>query len=165
MKSKEIALNGILVTLTIVILYSASIIPISTITILTIVSCIIPVALIKGSLKSAILVYAASLIISFFIIPINIVIMYGLFFGVYPIVKHFIEKLNKMPLEIGAKLIWGNISFLLGLFLLKVLGMEAIFQLPLVVILLLVQPAILIYDYALTLLIGFYFEKIHNHIK
>ena len=76
MKAKEITLSAVLTALTIVILYLNLILPISTISILTLASLLIPVALIRGSMKSAIFVYIASSIIGFFILPINIIILY-----------------------------------------------------------------------------------------
>ena len=70
MKSGNITLGGILIALTIIILYSASILPVSTISVLTIASAIVPVCIIRSDVKTAVMVYLASSIISvFFFIP------------------------------------------------------------------------------------------------
>lgn len=51
MKAKYIAENGITIALTLIVLYAASILPVSTLTILTIASCLIPISIIRTSIK------------------------------------------------------------------------------------------------------------------
>ncbi|NRY04558.1 hypothetical protein B0H68_003895 [Clostridium beijerinckii] len=100
MKAKYIAENGITIALTLIVLYAASILPVSTLTILTIASCLIPISIIRTSIKNTILVYVASSILSLFLIPTNIAVYYISFFGIYGIVKYFSEKLRNIPLEL-----------------------------------------------------------------
>ena len=164
MKAKEITLSAILVALTNIILYLNFLLPISTISILTLASLLIPIALIKGSIKSAFLVYIASSIIGFFILPINIILLYILFFGIYGIVKYYIEKLNKLYLEIFCKIIFCNISLFISIFEFKSFIAIEITKLPLWLLWIIAQPVFLIFDYALTLLISFYMQRIHNRI-
>ena len=94
MKAKQIAESGILIALTIVVLYAASILPVSRLTVLTIASCFIPIAIIRTSLKNTLLIYIASSILSLFLIPINTALSYVLFFGIYGIIKYYIEKVR-----------------------------------------------------------------------
>ncbi len=164
MKAKEITLSAVLTALTIVILYLNLILPISTISILTLASLLIPVALIRGSMKSAIFVYIASSIIGFFILPINIIILYILFFGIYGIVKFYIEKINKLPLEIFIKIIFFNIILFLSFFVFKAFIPVEITKLPIWLFLIISQIVFLVFDYALTLLISFYLQRIHSKI-
>ena len=164
MKAKEITLSAILVALTNIILYLNFLLPISTISILTLASLLIPIALIKGSIKSAFLVYIASSIIGFFILPINIILLYILFFGIYGIVKYYIEKLNKLYLEIFFKIIFCNISLFISIFVSKSFIAIEITKLPIWLLWIIAQPVFLIFDYALTLLISFYMQRIHNRI-
>ena len=164
MKAKEITLSAILVALTNIILYLNFLLPISTISILTLASLLIPIALIKGSIKSAFLVYIASSIIGFFILPINIILLYILFFGIYGIVKYYIEKLNKLYLEIFFKIIFCNISLFISIFVFKSFIAIEITKLPLWLLWIIAQPVFLIFDYALTLLISLYMQRIHNRI-
>ena len=164
MKAKEITLSAILVALTNIILYLNFLLPISTISILTLASLLIPIALIKGSIKSAFLVYIASSIIGFFILPINIILLYILFFGIYGIVKYYIEKLNKLYLEIFFKIIFCNISLFISIFVFKSFIAIEITKLLLWLLWIIAQPVFLIFDYALTLLISFYMQRIHNRI-
>lgn len=164
MKSKELTVSAALTALTIVILYLNLLLPISTISILTLASALIPVALIRGSIKSSILVYISSSIIGFFILPINITLLYVLFFGVYGIIKYFIEKINKLPLEIFLKIIFFNIILVLSIFVFNSFVTIEITKLPMTLLFIVAQPVFLIYDYALSLLISFYLDRIHKRI-
>lgn len=164
MKAKNITLSGILISLTLLILYSTSLIPISTLSILTLASCLIPIAIIRSSVKYGFLVYISSTLLGFFFIPTNLLIMYGLFFGVYGIVKYYIEKLNKLSIEIILKLIFFNIILSLAFVTFKTLIGGALSSLPIWLLFLLAQPIFLIFDYALTLIISFYLDRIHKHI-
>lgn len=165
MKAKDITLSGILIALTLIILYSTSLIPISTLSVLTLSSCLIPICIIRSNIKNAIFVYIISTILSFFFIPINISIYYGVFFGIYGIIKYYIEKLQKMPVEIILKLIFFNTLFILMFFALSNLMGTIVIKLPLWILWILAQPVFLIFDYALTLIISFYLSRIHKHIK
>lgn len=164
MKAKELTVSAALTALTIVILYLNLLLPISTISILTLVSALIPVALIRGSIKSSILVYISSSIIGFFILPLNIILLYILFFGVYGIIKYFIEKINKLPIELILKIIFFNIILVLSIFVFNSFVAIEITKLPMFLLFIVAQPVFLIYDYALSLLISFYLNKIHKRI-
>lgn len=163
MKSRYIAESGLLVALTIVILYSASIIPISTLSILTVASCLIPISIIRTSIKNTILVYVASSVLSFLLIPTNIALYYTLFFGVYGIIKYLIEKVKNIPLESLLKLVTFNV--LLGIIYLITKSFLGILStsLPLWTLWLAAQIVFLIYDYALTLAISFFLNRFNKH--
>lgn len=164
MKSKHIAESGLLVGLTVVVLYAASILPISTLSILTVASCLIPISIIRTSIKNTILVYIASSILSLFLVPTDIALYYALFFGVYGIIKYFIEKVRKLPLELLLKLIAFNVllgvTYLIAKNFLGILSPEF----PLYILWLAAQIIFLVYDYALTLIISFFLNRFHKHI-
>lgn len=162
MKGKNITIGGILIALTIGTLYLTNLIPINTLALLTIASCYIPIAIIKCDFKTGILIYVCSSILSFIIMPINISLMYSLFFGLYGMVKYFIERLNKLPLEIFIKFVFINISVTSILFLFKSsLG----YEMSSLVFLAFINIAFFVFDYALTLIITFYLNKIHPRLK
>ncbi len=96
MKAKDIALGGILVALTTIVLYATSILPISTLAILTVASALIPVCIIRSNVQTSIFVYIASSLIAFFLVPINISFLYFIFFGAYGIVKYFVERIRNL---------------------------------------------------------------------
>ena len=181
MKSGNITLGGILIALTIIILYSASILPVSTISVLTIASAIVPVCIIRSDVNTAVMVYLASSIISIFFIPLNIWLLYTLIFGGYGIVKYFIERLRKEKVEILLKFIYYNVIFILAVILAKaILGIDVLLAAEKIIskyiavngrllsgVLYWAIGAVVyyLYDYAMTLIITFYMERIHNKIK
>lgn len=180
MKARDIALGGILVALTTIVLYATSILPISTLAILTIASALIPVCIIRSNIQTSIFVYISSSLISFFLVPINISFLYFIFFGVYGIVKFFIERIRKEKLEILFKIVFFNIAFIIGFIIMQnVLGINIIAGLEVlmsrffdnsgrsiasIILWIVAQPIFLIYDYAMTMIITFYMERIHKNI-
>lgn len=180
MKAKDIALGGILVALTTIVLYATSILPISTLAILTIASALIPVCIIRSNIQTSIFVYISSSLIAFFLVPINISFLYFVFFGVYGIIKYFIERIRKEKLEIVLKVVFFNIAFIIGFIIMQnVLGINIIAGLGVlmsrffdtsartiatIILWIVAQPIFLIYDYAMTMIITFYMERIHKNI-
>ena len=180
MKAKDIALGGILVALTTIVLYATSILPISTLAILTIASALIPVCIIRSNIQTSIFVYISSSLIAFFLVPINISFLYFVFFGVYGIIKYFIERIRKEKLEIVLKVVFFNIAFIIGFIIMQnVLGINIIAGLEVlmsrffdtsartiatIILWIVAQPIFLIYDYAMTMIITFYMERINKNI-
>ena len=162
MKSKNITLGGIMMALSIVILYLATIIPINTIAIMTIASSIIAITILRSDVKTACTVYIGTTILGFFLVPLDFVIYYGVFFGVYGIVKYYIERLRKLPLEIILKLIVFNSMLILISILLGLSFSSLNTTLPSAALILGAQVVFIIYDYALTIIITFYLNKIHK---
>ena len=163
MKSNNIAQSGIIVALTLAILYSTSLLPISTLSILTIASCLIPISIIRTTLKNTILVYLSCSILSFFLVPINICLLYTLFFGIYGIIKFFIEKLDNLFLEVILKLFIFNILLSIIYIIFKsFLGFEIEFSLLILIVI--AQIGFLIYDYALSIIISYFYNKINRLI-
>ncbi|MDY6013024.1 hypothetical protein [Clostridium sp.] len=162
LKAKDITLGGILIALTIITLYLNLIIPINTFAILTISSCYVPIAIIKDNIKLGVLVYVASSIIGFLIIPLNIMIPFVLYFGIFGLVKFYIEKLKNLPLEIILKLAFSNLMLFLGYFLFTSFVGPINFKLPLWMLLILLQFVFIIFDYALTLIITSFITRFNK---
>lgn len=159
MKAKDITLGGIMVALGIITLYLTTIIPVNTLTILTLASCFIPITILRSNIRTAGFVYVATTLMSFFIVPINYAIMYALLFGIYGIVKYYIEKLRKMPIEIILKLLFFNMVLSIGLIFMNAFISEVSINIPTWLLFLVAQPAFLLYDFAITTAITFYLEK------
>lgn len=162
LKAKDLALGGILTSLTIIVLFINILIPINTFAILTISSCFVPIAIIRSNVRVGIFVYIASSIIGFFLVPLDIMIPFILYFGIYGLVKFYIEKLRNMPLEILLKLSFSNIMLILGYILFTKFIAPINLNIPIWILIILAQIAFLIFDYALTLIITFYISKFHN---
>ena len=165
MKAKNITLGGILIALGVVILYLTTIIPINTLALLTLSSCLIPIAIVRGNLKTAFFVYIGTSALSFFLLPINYALMYIFLFGIYGIVKFFIEKLNKIPLEILFKLIYFNILLMLGLFFINNFLSYFNINMNIYLFIIFANVVFLIYDYALTIFLTYFLEKINKRLK
>ena len=96
----------------------------------------------------------------------------------FGIIKFLIERLRNGRVEMILKLIFFNISFFIGFIVMQnILGLniiaglkEVIFNvfnissknIATILLWIIAQPVFLIYDYAMTLIITFYMEKIHG---
>lgn len=182
MKTSSITFGGILTAVSFILLYFIKLIPTNTLTLLTLLSFIPPIALMEKGLKTALLVYICSGIGSLFYVPLNISLFYVLFFGIYGIIKGFIERINKPFTEWLIKFIYFNIMSIMGLLLLRVVlavDLQVILSnfLSLIefwdlnstfsklLLYLLLQIAFFIFDYALTLLVGYYDDYIRKYMK
>lgn len=162
MKAKDMALGGILVALAIITLSLTYLIPTNTLAVLSLSSIFVPIAIIRSNSKTAITVFVASSIIAFMVIPINYSIMYACLFGSYGLAKYYIERFNKLIIEIPIKLAYFNIVFSIGLLLISLLGTELSNLPSLLVIYLIGNVVFVVYDYALSTLINLYYTKIHK---
>lgn len=160
MKSNKLAIGGISVALSLVILYLTNVIPINTIAILTIASSVIPITIIKTDIKTSIMVYIITSICSFMFLPITYSIMYIFIFGVYGIIKSFIERLHNTTIEIILKLVYFNIILTIVYFALpSILGN---IEISLLLAFISANIAFLIYDYALTIVITYFVTKFNK---
>lgn len=160
MKSTYLARGGILTAITTILIYISSIAPTNKLSILTLASVIIPITVITTNIKTALLVYAASSILSIILLGLKMaIVFYILFFGIYGIFKYYIEKLKSIPRELILKLIVFNISFSILYFLYKNFFLQQIkFSFSIYIIMFVLQFIFLTYDYFLTLFIS-YFNK------
>lgn len=164
MNAKDITLAGLMTAVSIIVLYLTTIIPINTFAILTCASLIIPICILRSNLKTGFLVYIATSILGFFLVPLNYFLMYSMFFGIYGIIKYFIERIRKTHIEIILKFGFFNIVFILALTVLKTFIGDLNIKLPMWLFIIAAEAAFFIFDYALTILISFYIEKF-KHVK
>lgn len=82
--------------LTVAFLYLASVFPTGQIGIVAVASLFTIAVVIEADYKYAVLLFAVCAILSFLLIPLKgVAIIYTLFFGYYPVVKSFAERLKK----------------------------------------------------------------------
>ena len=115
--TKLLTRGGIYTAISVLLVYLSNVLPTSKLSILTISSAVIPLSILTIKVKSTILVYAATSLICIILGLRVISIAYIFFFGLYGIVKYYIEHLGKLALEIILKLIFFNISFFIVFFL------------------------------------------------
>jgi len=163
---KKISLGGILTGLTMIALMAASWLPTSKLFFLAVSSLFSSIIIIKVDLASALLLYGATAVLAFFIVPSKtIFIAYLLFFGLYGIIKFLCEQLHNPIMSWAAKIIAFNISLLVAYFIAEfVLSNEFSAKLSLPVLWLIGQLIFIVYDSAYTAFIGFYYEKLDKLI-
>lgn len=165
MKSSHIAKGGLFTALSVLLIYLSTIVPTNKIFILGIASSLTPVALISTNFKNTITMYIATSIISFLLLgPKGQVIVYIIFFGVYGILKFFIERLRNLKLEWILKYAFFNLSIFLCYLLYKFLFLGGIdltkIKLPIPIIILVLEIAFYFYDYVLTYTIHYVNTKL-----
>ena len=115
-KSWQVALGGLIVAITVIIMFLSSLFPFASLAIPAIASFFIAFALIEaGVINSAIIFVASSILIVILVpnLPQNIPskILYIIFFGYYPIVKYLIQIKFKIVLQWILKIIFFNYAF------------------------------------------------------
>ncbi|MCX7843523.1 MAG: hypothetical protein N2489_10725 [Clostridia bacterium] len=165
--SKKLSLSGILLALTVITLFVESIAPTNRLSLYALSSFFIAVVIIEAGVKAAWSFYFASCILSFIIVQSKIeLIPYAVFFGVYGIIKLYIEKINNIVIEYLLKLLFFNLVAILSFLMLKELILPG-FRLPLPwwIVLLAAEAAFIVYDYVYSLAIGFYLNRLKKILK
>lgn len=162
--SKVIALGGIFMALTVIILYAESIVPTGRLSLYALSSFFVSVILIEAGVYAGWLFYLASSLLAFIIVPDKLgLIPYFAFFGMYGLIKHYTEKTRNRVLEYLLKLGFFNLCLLLAFILAKevFIGQIEIKLSPWIII-----PALelvfIIYDLVYTLFIDTYLERIRK---
>lgn len=160
--SKKIAYGGILLALNTILLLLINVIPINTLFIMGIASLIISIVIMEWGPKSGVIFYIGTVILSFIVMTNKAQwVAYILTFGVYGLVKYFIEQDRNMYTEYILKLIFANIMIFILYLILK-----SFIQIPINIILILVfEVVFLIYDRVYTSFIRYYNEKLKRLIK
>lgn len=156
------ALMGVLMALNQVFLLIASIIESNTFFFLGIASLPLGIIVIERGWKKGVLFFIGSLFLAFFIIPDKLILIpYAFVFGNYGVVKYLIEGRGNIVWEIIFKAIYLNITFIGAVIISKnILGLS----IPLYLILG-ANIVFFIYDYAYSLFISEYQNKIRGKIK
>jgi hypothetical protein len=152
----NVSRGGLFTALSVIFIYISTLLPINKLYFLAIASCIIPISIIKTSVKNTVVVYLATSIISLLICgPKASVILYGIFFGVYGIIKYYIEKLRNFITEVILKLLFFNIVLSVLLYLYKLMFMGT-FKISISIYIFIsgAEVVFLIYDYILTIFIS-----------
>ncbi len=154
--ASNVAKGGLLVALTLIILYAANFITFNTLFLLGLTSALIPLAIIISDVPTSVMVYAASSILGYLIIPDKTLwILYTVVFGPYGIAKLFIEKRRNTILEIVLKLIYFNLVIVLSFFIYKTFFMPNIeLEYSIFMVILVGNIAFFVFDYVLTVFVN-----------
>ena len=165
--TKGMALSGILGALAVISLFFAAILPTSRLSLYVLSSFFISIIIIEYGIKPGWLFYVATSLLSVVLIPDKLgIIPYIIFFGIYGIVKVYIEKINKIVLEYFLKFAYFNICLFVAVYFIKNVFLENItVKLPWWLIIIALEIVFLIYDYVYTMFIAYYREKLKKILR
>lgn len=163
-RTQYIAKGGLFTAVGIILVYISGIIPINKTCLLAAASFIIPLSIITTNVRNTLAVYVATSLLSLLLCGIKMTVLaYILFFGLYGIVKFYIEKIQKIIVEIILKLAFLNICTVILLLIYR-LFFPGIFNFRFSMhwIILGLQIVFLLYDYLLTLIINFINKRLYR---
>ncbi len=167
LKTKKIALNGILGALAVICLVLAVVLPTNKISLYALSSFFVTISIIESGVKAAWIFYVATSLLGLILLPNKLGILpYALFFGLYGIVKYYIEKLDKIMIEFAIKLVYFNICLgLLVLLASEIFGYSVAVKLPWFLAIIAVEVIFLLYDIVYSLFINYYKARIRPKLN
>lgn len=161
-KTRAVAIGGVFLALSLATLFVATFIPGIELTMYAFSSFYVAFIIMESGIKGGVSFYIASLLLAAILVPNKGALLpYAMFFGLYGIVKYLIEKIKIIPVEMILKLIFFNISYMIGLLFFKelFLGNISLPDMALPILIVGAQAFFLFYDYLFTLIIGFYLSR------
>ncbi|MDF2522247.1 MAG: hypothetical protein K0R84_2875 [Clostridia bacterium] len=165
--SKRVAFGGIMTALCVMLVYFAAYLPTGRLGIYVLSSLVIASAVIELGARWGAVVYAASSALIFLLTgSISAFLLFTIFFGSYPLLKYYIEKVRSAAAEIVLKLAAFNMLSIAAYYIFKALMGVSPIALPelsawiLAGIAAAVQLAFLFYDYIFSRLIAYYMDRI-----
>lgn len=165
MLTKKISFSAILIALAFLILLLGNVAETVTFSVAAIASLCVIMALSELGYKYAIMVYAATSIIAFLLLPVKDPLLYFAgFFGYYPIVKKLVERINSKIVYVLKGAIFSCAYSIVAIIGIKVLIPEA----DVIKYVLIGFPILLIvfyvFDHALSKLIKYYENSLRKRI-
>lgn len=164
--SNKIAFMGVMLALVLVTLFIAVLMPMNRLFFTALSSVFVAMVIMEINVAYGWMFYLASSVLAFLLIPLkSIALLYAALFGIYGIVKGYIEKIRDRRAEMVLKLLFFNASIFI---IYKAASLVAISQAvqiprwPIIVLWLIAQVAFLIYDYAYTLFLRIYQKRIRR---
>ena len=165
---KRIGVSGVLVALSVIILYLGCAIEVLDLTMSAIVSLMVMVIVIELGYGYAWLTYLATAILSILLLPQKTpAIFYACFMGFYPIIKAKLERLKSRAAQWVIKEIVFNVCLVVLMLLsryLLYLDSDGLFVFE-AVFFILANGTFVLYDIALTRLISLYIFKLRKKFK
>lgn len=165
-KTSYLSKGGLFTGLSVIFVYLSSIVPVNKIFLLGIASSIIPLSVVTTNIKNTLVVYFATSVICLFVSGSKItVISYIMFFGLYGIIKYYIERLRKIHIEFILKLAFFNAVVFTLFYAYKAFfpGIVNI-NMPFYILLAGSEIVFLVYDYVLSLFISYINRYLYKKI-
>lgn len=146
--SKKISYGGVLAALSLLFLYITGVTPSGKLALIAASSYCIGLCIVWAGIKFSIVSYVAVSALSLILIPNKMVaVLFVIFFGTYPFLKCYIEKIQKLGLEWVVKIITFNIYVLILLMVaIKVFMMTIVFDDVFFILIIVFNVAFVIYD-------------------
>ncbi len=165
-KTKKLSRLALLTALGVAFLYIGSLLPTAKVSVIAVAGFLTAVALMLYSPWWAAAVYGATAALSLLLLPNkDCALYYSAFFGFYPILKSFIEKLRKPRLAWVLKLAVYAIAFVVWWLLAKGLFLGDALTLRWYLLPPLGAAVFVVYDLCMSFLINFYIERISGYIS
>ena len=163
LKSKDVAYLGVLLGLNQLFIILSSVIETNTIILMAAAALIVGTVIVEFGGKSGIVFYVASCILGFLLTFNKIeIITYICFFGLYSIIKHYIEtKIINLYISYSIKIAFYNASLLL-MYLIARLFIDFTLHWWMI---LAAQVLFIVYDYGFTIFINSYINTIKPKLK
>ncbi|MDF2985825.1 MAG: hypothetical protein K0R50_1335 [Eubacterium sp.] len=163
---KSITLSGILLAFTVICVFLAAVLPTSKLSLYAVSSLFMAVIVIEFGTRAGWAFYLASAILSALLVPRLEVIPFIVFFGVYGLIKLYIERIHSRVLEYVLKLGYFNICLVLGLVFLKEIILNGVnLTAPVYIVAGILEVVFIVYDYIYTLFIRFYGTHLKPKLK
>ena len=166
-KSYKITITAVMTAMTVTLMYLSSIMPTGRLGFLGLSSLMGVAAVIESGLSGGIMVYIGGCLLGFLLAPAkDIVLVYAVFFGYYPILKSAAERVKSVIMRWIIKLGVMNIALTVLAF-----GFDEIFfdvsglDYALPIVYAAVNAVFILYDIGVTGVIGFYITKVRRKIK
>lgn len=166
-KTKSLALSGILLALSLALLYLKTIVPVIDFSIYILISFFTGIILIESGYKTSFLFFVSLSLLSL-ILPVNKLemLLFYSFFGYYGIIKFFIEKIKSKIIVFLVKLLFIVIVILMNFYFAReFIPLLSGGTVKLYIILPVASVFIFIYDYIYSLAMVFYNNKLRNIIR
>ncbi len=167
LNTKKVALNGILGALAVTCLVLATVMPVNRLSFYALSSFFVAVVIVESGSRAGWIFYAATSLLSLMVVPEKLgIVPYVIFFGIYGIVKYYVEKLNKIIPEYAIKFVYFNVC--VGVALLTVsslFGNSIVVKLPWGLVVIALEIIFFIYDFVYTLFINYYRDKLRPRLR
>ncbi len=167
--TKKIALSGIMSAIVVLCLLFATIMPTGKLSFYVLSSFFVSVIIMEYGTKPGWVFFIITNLLAYIMIPNKIrIIPYTVFFGVYGILKYYIERFNNIVLEYILKYTYFNACLAIAIILLKEIIAKGItinnIKFPLWAVIILLEVIFIIYDYVYTLFIQYYRQKLRRFL-
>lgn len=164
----NVALAALLTAVSLIVLYGACLAPSGKLGVTAAAGLLPTAGVISGGLKVGLLCYGGTAVLALLLLPDKgIALLFGLFFGLYPLLKAVIERLRRLAVELILKLAVFNVAFALFWMAFRSVffSVLALPEVSLWLICLAGNIVFLAYDFGMSKLIAFYIARIDRPMR